>query len=188
MLRNIVILGLIAAASATVPMAYQSNPDTFHRLLSSPTKAPAEQTKPAQTLKVAAKPAPAAPEMLLGKRVKVPADARGHFVANFKLNGRAVEALVDTGATTVAINGSTARRIGISLSKDDFKYEVRTANGMTRAAGVVIDRIQIGRILVQDVQAAVLDDAALDGTLVGMSFLNRLSKFQVQDGALLLVQ
>ena len=62
------------------------------------------------------------------------------------------------------------------------------ANGITRAAGIVIERIQIGRIMVEDVQAAVLDDDALDGTLVGMSFLNRLSKFHVENGALLLVQ
>lgn len=187
-MRNFVILGMAVAASVAIPMAYQSDPEAFHRLLAPSNEAVAEAPQPAPALKVAATPVPAAPEVLFGRKVKVSADARGHFVADFRLNGRPVEALVDTGATTVAINRSTARRIGISLDRDDFKYEVRTANGITRAAGIVIERIQIGRIMVEDVQAAVLEDAALDGTLVGMSFLNRLSKFQVENGALLLVQ
>ena len=95
---------------------------------------------------------------------------------------------MDTGATMVAINRSTARRIGISLSPGDFRHEVQTANGATKAAAAVIDRIQIGRITLQNVEAAVLDDAALDGALVGMSFLKRLSKFEMQDGALLMQQ
>ncbi|WP_318528240.1 TIGR02281 family clan AA aspartic protease [Mesorhizobium sp. ZC-5] len=187
-MRNFVILGMAVAASVAIPMAYQSDPKAFHRLLAPSEEAATEAAEPAPTLKVVATPVPAAPEVLLGRKVKVSADERGHFVADFKLNGRAVEALVDTGATTVAINRSTARRIGISLDRDDFKYEVRTANGVTRAAGIVIERIQIGRIMVEDVQAAVLEDTALDGTLVGMSFLNRLSKFHVENGALLLVQ
>jgi len=52
----------------------------------------------------------------------------------------------------------------------------------------MIDNLQIGRIYVESVQAIVLDDKALDGTLIGMSFLKQLSKFQVEDGSLLLVQ
>ena len=52
----------------------------------------------------------------------------------------------------------------------------------------MIDRLQIGRISVEDVEAVVLDDSALSGTLIGVSFLNRLAKYQVEDGALLLVQ
>lgn len=187
-MRNFVILGLAVAVSVAIPMAYQSDSEVFRRFLEPPAEEPAPESKPAPTLNVVKTPVPAAPEVPFGRKVKVSADARGHFIADFRLNGRTVEGVVDTGATTVAINRSTARRIGISLQKDDFKYQVRTANGMTRAAGVVIERVQIGRISVENVQAAVLEDAALDGTLVGMSFLNRLSKFQVEDGALLLVQ
>ena len=74
------------------------------------------------------------------------------------------------------------------MTAPDFKYTVRTANGETRAAGVTIERLQIGRILVEDVEAVVLDDKALDGTLIGVSFLKRLAKYQVENGALLLVQ
>ena len=188
MLRNLVILGFAVAASAAIPMVYQSDPGAFHRLVGASQETAVADAKPAEVPNAVVKPVSVAPEVLLGKKVRLAADARGHFVADFKLNGRSVEALVDTGATTVAINRSTARRIGISLDRDDFKYEVRTANGIIRAAGIVIERVRIGRISVENVPAAVLEDAALDGTLVGMSFLNRLSKFHVENGALLLVQ
>ena len=42
---------------------------------------------------------------------------RGHFVGDFRFNGRRIEALVDTGATAVALNLSTARRIGVPVTR-----------------------------------------------------------------------
>lgn len=56
----------------------------------------------------------AASAMLTGRKVQLDADGRGHFIGDFQLNGRTVTALIDTGATVVALNRSTARRIGIS--------------------------------------------------------------------------
>ncbi len=180
--RNVVILGLSAALSVAIPAAYQTFPDLFHRLLIPSQGAPAEQAA------ATGKPAGGGGKGPAGKKVLLSADPRGHFTADFKLNGRSVQAMVDTGATAVAINRTTARRIGLSLNRDDFSYEVKTANGTTRAASVTIARIEIGRVFVENVQAAVLEDSALDGALIGMSFLSRLSRFQVEDRALLLVQ
>ena len=51
----------------------------------------------------------------------------------------------DTGASLVAINVSTARRLGFSPAALDFQHQVRTANGSTKAAYVVLDRIEIGK-------------------------------------------
>ena len=53
---------------------------------------------------------------------------------------------------------------------------------------MTIDRLQIGKITVNGVQAVVLDDRALSTNLIGMSFLTRLAKYEVQNGSLLLVQ
>jgi aspartyl protease family protein len=184
--RNVVIVGLAAAVLAAIPAIYQSYPGLLQGLLAPSTEVPTEPANPAPARKEAV--GSPSTEVLSGKKVRLSADARGHFTAAFKLNGRSVAAMVDTGATAVAINRTTARRIGLRLDRDDFRYEVRTANGITHAASVTIDRMQIGRIFVENVQAAVLDDSALNGTLIGMSFLSRLSKFQIEDGALLLVQ
>ena len=123
-----------------------------------------------------------------GRKTRIKMDPSGHFVTTAKMNGRRVEVLVDTGATTVAINKSTARRLGIFLKASDFKHKVNTANGTTKAAAVMIDRIEIGRVKVRNVRAAVLSDRALDNTLLGMSFLGQLKGFEVKNQQLILSQ
>ena len=187
MLRKLVILIVCAVASASVPVLYERNPELFHAVLKPAAEPQAPETVAKAEIRTS-QPAEPANEVLLGRKVRIAADQYGHFNADFRLNGRSVGAMVDTGATLVAMNLSTARRIGIKIMPPDFKYTVKTANGETRAAGATIDRLQIGRILVENVEAVVLDDNALDGTLIGVSFLNRLAKYQVENGALLLVQ
>ncbi|MCB1439567.1 MAG: TIGR02281 family clan AA aspartic protease [Nitratireductor sp.] len=123
-----------------------------------------------------------------GRREIIEADGRGHFIASARMNGFRSEVLVDTGATYVAINETTARRMGIRLKDSDFKYKVSTANGITYAAAVMIDEIEIGRVRVQDVKASVSRDEALSTTLLGMSFLNKLSRFEIQNNQLVLNQ
>ncbi|MEM7214045.1 MAG: TIGR02281 family clan AA aspartic protease [Pseudomonadota bacterium] len=123
-----------------------------------------------------------------GRRTRIKMDRSGHFIVQAKMNGRRVEVLVDTGATSVAINKSTARRLGISVKPSDFKYRVSTANGKTKAASAYIDRIEIGRVTVKNVRAVILGDNALDGTLLGMTFLGELKGFEVKNRELILTQ
>lgn len=125
---------------------------------------------------------------LAGRVARIERDRRGHFIASAKLNGRTMDVLVDTGATLVAINETTARRLGIPLKEADFRYRVRTANGVAEAAAATIDEIEIGRVIVRDVPATVSRDGALSGVLLGMSFLNKLKKFEVESGTLVLSQ
>ncbi|MEL6818774.1 MAG: TIGR02281 family clan AA aspartic protease [Pseudomonadota bacterium] len=113
-------------------------------------------------------------------------DQQGHYVGEFRLNNHRVQGLIDTGATTIAINESVARRAGIYLRRDDFKYTVNTANGAVRAARATINNVRIGQIKVAEVEAAVLPDEALNVVLVGMSFMNRLRGFEYDNGQLVL--
>ncbi|MDW6025505.1 TIGR02281 family clan AA aspartic protease [Mesorhizobium sp. BAC0120] len=188
MLRKFIMVGIFAASSASIPAIYQSNPEAFQSLVRLAAQgrdpAPPRMEAPAPELRVAK----VEPETLPGHKVRLAADPAGHFLAEFKFNGRRVNAMIDTGATLVAINRSTAKKIGISLTPADFKYQVTTANGNARAAAATIDSLEIGRIAIDNVQAVVLEDKALDGTLIGMSFLKQLRRFEVEDGALLLVQ
>lgn len=116
------------------------------------------------------------------------ASRSGHFSGNFLLNGRSVEGMVDTGATFVAMSESTARRLGFTGNSLDFRYAVNTANGPTQAAQVTLDRVEIGGIRAEGVEAFVLKDEKLDGTLIGMSFLRKLKSYSVEDGRMLLKQ
>ena len=125
---------------------------------------------------------------LSGRSASAKMKRNGHFYFNTKMNGASVKVMVDTGATGVAINRSTARRMGIKLSNSDFKYKSQTANGIAYYASAKIDEIKIGRVVVYDVRAAVLKDSSLSETLLGMTFLRKLKKFEVSNGTLILTQ
>lgn len=135
---------------------------------------------------IAAKAEPGKPQSTQ-RSARIRGDSTGHFVANFSINGRSVRGVVDTGASAIAINRSTAKRIGLSVSPADFTYPVSTANGQTYAAAVMIDKVEIGGIKVRDVQAMVLEDSALSMTLIGMTFLKK-TQFTVVDNTLSISQ
>lgn len=118
--------------------------------------------------------------------VRIDADRMGHYRGDFRLNNFRVDGLIDTGATTVAINESVARRAGISVRNSDFVYAVTTANGQVKAARAVIPNVSIGSIRISNVEAMVLPDKALDVVLVGMSFMQRLRSFEHERGTLVL--
>lgn len=133
---------------------------------------------------VAAKPVAAMPS---GHTVLTMAPD-GHYTGTFRINGKPIEAMVDTGASLVAINVSTARRLGFSPAALDFQHQVRTANGSTKAAHVVLGRIEIGSIRVRNVDAVVLGDEALSSTLVGMSFMQKLKSYTAEKRVLRMIQ
>jgi aspartyl protease family protein len=110
----------------------------------------------------------------------------GHFFTSADINGTSVKVLVDTGATAVALSYEDARSVGLSPGSLDYDVPVSTANGMAKAARVRLDRVVIDGVEVEDVDGLVLPEGALAGTLLGMSFLSRLSSFRVEDGVLYL--
>ena len=190
MLRKLVIVSAFVGTAASVPIVYQQNPKALQNLV----RAVVEYDSSAPTAEETASvrrdtaPRPAAQVDLTGRKVRLAADDRGHFAGDFKLNGREIPAMIDTGATLVAINETIAKRACIVLAASDFKYEVDTANGKVRAAAARIDSLQVGRIYVTDVQAVVLEDKALSKALIGMSFLSRLDTYRVENGTLVLEQ
>lgn len=114
------------------------------------------------------------------------ANKGGHFVTAADINGAEITVLVDTGATMVALSYEDAGNAGLRPGSLDYNVPVATANGVTHAARVKIDRISIDGINVDDVEGMVLPEGALNGTLLGMSFLSRLASFKIEDGVLYL--
>lgn len=147
-----------------------------------------QQPKAGSNTSATASTAPQTPAAYSGRRTQIAPDGRGHFITDIRVAGQTLRAMVDTGASVVAINMSAARRIGLSLKPADFKYRVSTANGETLAASALLPSIEIGRIRVENVEAMVLRDDALSDTLLGMSFLKRLRHYEVSNGALMLTQ
>lgn len=112
----------------------------------------------------------------------------GHFRTQARLNGRAMDVLVDTGATYVAMNEATARRLGLAIAPAAFRYETETANGRAKVAVATLDRVQIGAVDVRGVEAVVVKGEGLKSVLLGMSFLKKLKRYDVENGRLNLVR
>ena len=123
-----------------------------------------------------------------GGEVRLKSDPRGHFVFDASINGRNATLMADTGATIVVLTYEDARKVGLSPQRLDFSAQVKTANGIARVAPVMLDRVRVGDITVRNVQAAVAERGALHVNLLGMSFLGRLSRFEMSGGDLVLVR
>ena len=110
----------------------------------------------------------------------------GHFMAEAEVNGEAVDFLVDTGASIVALTWQDAARLGLDPDTLTFDRTVMTANGPARAASVRLDEIMIGGIARRNVLATVSEDGMLPTSLLGMNFLGELSSFEIRRDELIL--
>lgn len=127
----------------------------------------------------------AAPTVAAGQAAQVVKAADGHFWAEGAVNGRRVRFLVDTGATAVALTQADARRLGFQPRDLDYGYSVMTANGPARAAPVELNSVAVAGAKVEQVKAFVIEKG-LDTSLLGMTYLGRLSRFEASQDALIL--
>ncbi len=109
----------------------------------------------------------------------------GHFYIAARANGQRVRFLVDTGATTTALDRGTAARAGINVGKLDFNVSVRTANGRVKAAPARLRRLEIGRFALTNVGVLVMNRTS-GVAVLGMSTLRRFRRYDVQGGFLTL--
>lgn len=103
----------------------------------------------------------------------------GHFLVASTVNGAAMPLLFDTGASAVVLSYNDARKAGIDVAGLSFDTPVTTANGTGRAAMVTLDSIEVGGIKRRNVPAFIAERGALDGSLLGMTFLSTLSRYAV---------
>lgn len=106
-----------------------------------------------------------------GTRITMSESGGGHFMTAGQINGKAVQFLVDTGATTVAMGVADATRAGIDY-KNGEPVRMSTANGIVQAYRVKLNSVRIGDVEVYDVDAVVLPQA-MPFLLLGNSFLSR---------------
>ena len=130
-------------------------------------------------------------KLALGQRMApmalLQADARGHYVTGIAINGRQTRAVVDTGATGIALSRNEAERLGV-VWQGGRPITVQTAAGPRPGHVVTLDSVQVGSIVLRQVDAivsSVPDAPAI--TLLGMSFLGRVEMKQ-QGNQLLLMQ
>ena len=123
-----------------------------------------------------------------GRSFSIPRDGRGHFQAEGRIDGQRIGFMVDTGASVVALNETSAARFGLRPSRSEYNATVTTANGTIKAARARIAMLDVGGLVVRDVEAMVLPDEALSENLLGLSFLSRLKRFEYANGQMVLEQ
>jgi aspartyl protease family protein len=122
------------------------------------------------------------------RNISIPRDARGHFLADGRIDGQRIAFMVDTGASVIALNEKSAAQFGLRPSPADYKATVTTANGTVKAARTRLAMVDIGGLVVRDVEAMVLPDEALSENLLGLSFLSKLKRFEYANGRMVLEQ
>ena len=136
----------------------------------------------------AATPAPvyAAAQGTPGQVLKA---ADGHYWADALIDAdkgpRAVRVMVDTGASVVVLTPDDAARLGLRLKAGDFSRTIITASGPVRAAPVALQTVAVAGTRVEQVEALVVEQG-LPHSLLGMSYLGRLSSFSATPAGLTL--
>ncbi len=106
--------------------------------------------------------------------VSLYADQAGHFFGNLSINGVSLKYVVDTGATTVALNSGDAKFAKIDYEKGE-RITMSTANGEVSAYLVKLNTLKIGSIILNNVDATVNEGGSPTFVLLGMTALNRLN-------------
>lgn len=119
-------------------------------------------------------------------QVTLLAGGDSHYYTPIVVNGRTMRAVVDTGASRVALTYDDARALGLVNSSDRFDVGVQTANGVVGFKHVRLNSVRIGGIVLHDVEGTVAPEGALATNLLGMSFLGRLRSVQSSGGRLIL--
>jgi aspartyl protease family protein len=108
-----------------------------------------------------------------GRTINLAADGNGHFLTFGQINGKAIQFLVDTGATSVSIPASFADDAGIDYRKGQRQLS-QTANGVIVVYRVKLDSVRVGDVTLYQVEGVVIEGKGLGAALLGMSFLNRM--------------
>lgn len=120
-------------------------------------------------------------------RIELAIQPDGHYYMTALVNGVPIEFVVDTGATHVVLNQADAKRIGIDLNDVTYIGSANTANGVVRTAPIRIETLTIGDITDRNIRA-VVNGGPMEGSLLGMSYLNRFSKIEISRGRLILTR
>ena len=120
-----------------------------------------------------------------GQRVVLKADARGHFVSSGQINGRIMQYMVDTGASTIAIGRPDAERMGLKFEEQGQSVRMNTANGVAQGWRLRLDSVRVGDVELRGVDAIVTPQP-MPYVLLGNSFLREFEMSRNGDEMMLL--
>jgi len=118
-----------------------------------------------------------------GNRIVLTAGSGGHFMTAGQINGKAVQFMVDTGATVVSMTAADAERIGLDY-KSGQRIQLSTANGVVVGWRTTLSSVRVGDVEVFNVAAAVAV-RDMPYMLLGNSFLTRFQMLRENEEMIL---
>ena len=131
------------------------------------------------TLRLGESPVSVGTRSSSGKRVVLMADSRGHFVNSGTINGRVMQYMVDTGASTIAIGRADADRMGLSY-QSGVPVRMNTANGVAQGWRIQLDSVRLGEVEVLGIEAIVTPQP-MPYVLLGNNFLTQFQMTRIND-------
>lgn len=122
----------------------------------------------------------------LEREVQIVRGPNGEFDLQARINGVNAPMVIDTGATQVVLTYETAKAVGLPLELLNYDVDLETAGGHTRAARLTLDRLAIGKLVERSVPALVVPRGLMKTNLLGMSFLDRMERWEVHADRLML--
>ncbi len=116
--------------------------------------------------------------------VRIPRAPNGHYMVGGFINGRPVEFMVDTGASSVAMNLNDAERLGVAFRRGK-RIRVSTAGGVVQGFEIDLDKLVIGQITTYKVSATVVVGNFPSQILLGNSFLSQIEMTE-EEGVMVL--
>jgi aspartyl protease family protein len=120
-------------------------------------------------------------------QISVPRQPDGHYYLTLALNGENIRFVVDTGATNMVLTRADAARAGLDVDALNFIGTANTANGTVRTAPIRLNTVRLGDITDTNVFASV-NGGDMDGSLLGMGYLERWGRIEISGGELRLTR
>lgn len=117
--------------------------------------------------------------------IRIQPDPQGGYFVRGLINGRSVPFMVDTGATLITLSEVEAERLNLSTA-GGAEVPVETASGRVSGRRILLDRVQVGGLELNRVEAVVLPGDRPMTALLGMSFLGRMD--MRNEGSVLVLQ
>jgi aspartyl protease family protein len=116
--------------------------------------------------------------------IRIASGRGGHHYTKGLINGMPVDFVVDTGASSIAMNRFVAERLGIDY-RGGTPITVSTANGNAKAFRVILPSVSVGNIVVHQVDAAISTTDSPSVVLLGNSYLSKVD-LKIDEGVLVL--
>ena len=121
----------------------------------------------------------------IGEAIAIKRQDDGHYWVRTQINGKDVDFMIDSGATTSAVNANTAAETELSLDSSGYPIFIETANGRVMAYRGVAQTFEIGPLQVAD-HKVVVSESFGDTNVLGMNFLDSMKSWKVENNVMTL--